>query len=71
LQELLKLCNLSSFVRDYVWSLGPPSYLFGKYVDFFEEFIHRYIEESKRIFGYSSSNFNREELGKNVRKLYS
>lgn len=56
----MKLCNASKYIRDYVWSLGPPSYLYGKYVDFFEEFIQRYMDESRRIYGYSStSNFNR------------
>jgi len=35
--------------------------LFGKYVDFFEEFINRYIDEAKRIYGYNSSTgFNEE-----------
>jgi hypothetical protein len=58
-------------VRDYIWSMGPPNYLFGKYVDFFEEFITRYIDESKRIYGYNTTtSFNREELGKNAKKLY-
>lgn len=58
-------------VRSYVWSLGPPNYLFARYVDFFEEFITRYIDEAKRIYGYSTStSFNREDLGKNVRQLY-
>lgn len=36
LQELLKLCVQSSVVREYVWSMGPPNYLLGKYVDFLE-----------------------------------
>ena len=35
-EELLKLCNESDFVRSYVWKLGPPCYLLGRYVDFFE-----------------------------------
>ena len=58
-------------VRGYVWSLGPPNYLFGRYVDFFEEFITRYIDEARRIYGYSTStSFNREELGNSVKQLY-
>ena len=36
LQELLKLCSESDMVRNYVWSLGPPNYMLGKYADFFE-----------------------------------
>ena len=32
----MKLCSESEMVRDYVWNLGPPNYLFGKYVDFFD-----------------------------------
>jgi hypothetical protein len=62
----------SKAVRDYVWGLGPPSFIHGKYVDFFEEFINRYLEEAKRMYGYSgaSTAFNKEEVGKNVKKLY-
>ena len=44
LQELIKLCHDCEMVRNYVWSLGPPNYLFAKYTDFFEEFITRYID---------------------------
>ena len=36
LHELLKLCVESELVREYVWSLESPTYLLGKYVDFFE-----------------------------------
>lgn len=58
-------------VRMYVWSLGPPNYLLARYVDFFEEFINRYLDEAKRIYGYSASTgFSKEELGKNTKKLY-
>ena len=67
----MKLCFESQMVRAYVWSLGPPNYLLSKYVDFFEEFIHRYLDEAKRIYGYSgSTGFSKEELGKNTKKLY-
>jgi hypothetical protein len=44
LQELLKLCTAARAVRDYVWNLGPPNYVWARYVDFFEEFINRYLE---------------------------
>lgn len=71
LQELLKLCSDSAPLREYVWGLAAPNYLLAKYVDFFDEFITRYIDESKRIYGYSSTtSFNREELGKNVKRLH-
>ncbi len=41
-------------------------------MDFFEEFINRYLEEAKRMYGYSGATtiFNKEELGKNVKRLY-
>lgn len=72
LQELLRLSTASRAVREYVWSLGPPNYVLARYVDFFEEFINRYLEEAKRMYGYSGAStvFNKEELGKNVKKLY-
>jgi hypothetical protein len=69
---LLKLSLASQVVRNYIWNLGPPSFIFGKYTDFFDEFINRYLEEAKRMYGYSGAStvFNKEELGKNVKKLY-
>ena len=71
LQELLKLCNESYLIRHYVWNMGPPNYLLAKYVDFFEEFIQRYTDEAKRLYGYSgSTGFNKEELAKNTKRLH-
>lgn len=40
----------------------------AKYVSFFDDFITKYIDDAKRM--YYSSGFNKEDLGKNVRKLY-
>lgn len=36
----------------------------GKYSDFFKGFIEKYVDDAKRVYGYSSSGFNKEELGK-------
>lgn len=68
LQAVLKVCLVSKFVKDYIWNLPPLNLTQSKYVSFFDDFINKYIDDAKRM--YYSSGFNKEDLGKNVRKLY-
>ncbi len=53
-----------------MFSLNGPNYLFGKYLDFFDEFINRYIDESKRAYYSTVTTFDKTGLGLEVKELY-
>ena len=44
--------------------------MFAKYLDFFDEFINRYIDESKRAYYSTVTSFNKTELGLQVKELH-
>lgn len=67
---MLKLCQQSDIVFEYIWNLPPPTLCFGSIYDFFASFIERYLEEAKRSFNYSQTGFNKEELGNEVKKMF-
>lgn len=66
----MKLCKTSPYIRKYLWALPAPSFIAACYVDFFDEFIERYLAETKRIMFHSPSMLNKEELAKTVKALY-
>ena len=47
-----------------MFGLGGPNLMFAKYLDFFDEFINRYIDES------TVTSFNKTELGLQVKELH-
>lgn len=53
-----------------MFELNSPNYLFGKYLDFFDEFINRYINESKRAYYSTVTSFDKTGLGLEVKELY-
>lgn len=68
----MKLCDESTKLRKYVFSLSSPTISMSNYTDFFKGFVDKYVEDSKRVFAYytSSSGFNKEELAKVTKELY-
>lgn len=55
-----------------MFALESPTLTNIKFVDFFKAFIDKYYEDHKKSYGFysSSSGFNREEFGKEVKELY-
>jgi hypothetical protein len=43
-QGILEICLKSKPVRDYVFSLKGPTLMYARYIDFYLEFIDRYID---------------------------
>ena len=60
LREVLKLCNLNTKIRNHIFSWSSPTLNMTRFVDFFEEFINRYIEDAKKMSNYHSIGFNKE-----------
>lgn len=71
LKELLRLCEESSKIRHYIYSLSAPTLSLSKYTDFFKGFIDRYYDESRRGYGfYSPAGLNKEELAKATKEIF-
>jgi hypothetical protein len=71
LKEVLKLCEESEKIRNYIYSLSAPTLAFSKYTDFFKGFIDRYYEDSRRGYGfYSPAGLNKEELAKSAKEIF-
>ena len=60
LREVLKLCNLSAKIRNWIFTWSSPTLNMSHFVDFFQEFITRYIDDAKRSYNYHSMGFNKE-----------
>lgn len=67
LREVFKLCKINEKIRNYIFEWKSPTLLMSRFVDFFEEFINRYIDDAKRHYNYHSMGFNKEEVGKEVK----
>ena len=66
LKQLLILADLNDFILNYIISLPPPSYNYGKFTDWMPVFIEYFLEECRKY--YSSES--KEQLGNETKRLY-
>lgn len=45
--------------------------MYARYIDFYLEFIDRYIDESKKSYYSTVTYFNKTELGASVKESYN
>jgi hypothetical protein len=62
-QAVLEMCLSSKPIRTYIFGLNGPTLVWAKYLDFYEEFIIRYIDESKRSYYSTVTSFDKTALG--------
>lgn len=59
LREVLKLCLESDTLLEYVYNLPSPSLVYSSLFDFYQIFIDRYVEDSKKSYSYNQQGFNK------------
>ena len=63
MKALLAAANQMNSILVYLLVLPPPSYMYARYIDWFEAYLLTYLSEGKKYASNSPTLFNRVQMG--------